>query len=78
MCNDDSCDGGTDAVIFGSKLQPMMAVMDGVVTAVEEGDPVSGEVSVTITDALGRTYTYRGFNDDNPGTNDGAAPRHLV
>jgi hypothetical protein len=76
-CTDDSCDVGTDAIIFGAKLQPIMAVADGVVTAVEEGDPISSEVSVTVVDAFGRTYTYRGFNDDNPGTADGAAPRYL-
>ena len=77
VCNQDACDVGTDAVIFGAKLQPIMAVADGVVTAVEEGDPISGEVSVTIVDPMGRTFTYRGFNDDTPGTDDGAAPRHL-
>ena len=35
----------------------------------------AGSVSVTITDALGRTYHYSGFNDDTPGTADGAAIR---
>src|SRR5690606_32781227 len=73
----DDCEGGADAIVFGIKLQPIMAVSDGVVTAVDEGDAVTGEVSVTMSDAVGRTYTYRGFNDDNPGTADGAAPRHL-
>jgi hypothetical protein len=34
-------------------------------------------VSVTIADAAGRSYRYTGFNDDNPGTDDGQAPRHL-
>jgi murein DD-endopeptidase MepM/ murein hydrolase activator NlpD len=77
VCNEDTCDVGTDAIVFGIKLQPVMAVADGVITAVEEGDPVSGEVGVTIVDAFGRTFTYRGFNDDNPGTDDGAAPRYL-
>jgi hypothetical protein len=73
----DDCEEGADAIVFGIKLQPIMAVADGVVTAVDDGDAVTGEVSVTISDAMGRTYTYRGFNDDNPGTADGAAPRHL-
>jgi hypothetical protein len=72
---EDVCDGGADAVVYGQKMQPIMAVMSGVVTAVHEQDPVAGSVSVTITDALGRTYQYSGFNDDTPGTADGAAPR---
>ena len=72
---EDVCDGGADAVVYGQKMQPIMAVMSGVVTAVDEQDPVAGSVSVTITDALGRTYQYSGFNDDTPGTADGAAPR---
>ena len=71
----DICDYGTDAVVYGQKMQPILAVMSGVVTAVEEDDPVGGSVSVTITDALGRTYHYAGFNDDTPGTTDGAAVR---
>ena len=71
----DICDNGTDAVVYGQKMQPILAVMSGVVTAVEESDPVAGSVSVTITDALGRTYHYSGFNDDTPGTADGAAIR---
>ncbi len=49
--------------------------MNGVVTAVEEGDPLLGSVSVTISDTAGRTFRYSGFNDDTPGTNDGAAVR---
>ena len=71
----DMCDGGADAVVYGQKMQPIMAVMSGVVTAVDEHDHVAGSVSVTITDALGRTYHYSGFNDDTPGTDDGAAIR---
>jgi hypothetical protein len=45
------------------------------VTAVEDGDPLAGSVSVTINDGAGRTYVYSGFNDDTPGTNDGAGAR---
>ena len=55
-------------MVFGQKMQPILAVMNGVVTAVEESDPVAGSVSVTISDTLGRTYRYSGFNDDTPGT----------
>jgi hypothetical protein len=71
----DVCDGGADAVVYGHRMQPILAAADGVVTAVQEGDPLGGRVSVTITDSVGRTYWYSGFNDDTPGTSDGAAPR---
>jgi hypothetical protein len=72
---DDVCAPGADAIILGQKGQPILAAVNGVVTAVEEGDPLSGSVTVTISDAVGRTYRYAGFNDDTPGTNDGAAVR---
>jgi len=90
-CSDDSVEAGTASaadlaaaglctdtapgIVFGVKLQPVLAVVDGVVTAVENrpGSPVS----VTITDESGRSYTLAGFNDDNPGTSDGSAPDHL-
>jgi hypothetical protein len=76
-CSDSSCPPGTPAIVYGQKLQPIMAVADGVVTAVEDGDPLSGAVTLTITDGLGRTYHYAGFNDDSPGTDDGDAPVSL-
>ncbi|MEO6570904.1 MAG: hypothetical protein ABIO83_05100, partial [Ilumatobacteraceae bacterium] len=76
-CTTDVCDVGAPAVVYGQLLQPVLAVVDGVVTAVEPGDPVSGEVSLTVTDIFGRTFHYSGFNDDNAGTDDGDAPRSL-
>jgi hypothetical protein len=75
LCVETECGDGTDAVIYGQKYQPILAAVNGVVTAVDEGDPVSGEVSVTITDGDGRSFRYAGFNDDSPGTTDGAAIR---
>ena len=69
------CSDAAPGIVFGVKLQPVLAVHDGVVTAVE--DAPGAPISVTITDVTGRGYTYRGFNDDNPGTDDGAAPTHL-
>jgi hypothetical protein len=60
-------------VIFGSKLQPIMAVVDGVITSVEAGDPVTGNVRLTLTGRDGRRFVYAGFNDDTPGTDDGEA-----
>ena len=69
------CSDTAPGIVFGVKMQPVLAVHDGVVTAVD--DAPGAPISVTITDVSGRGYTYRGFNDDNPGTNDGAAPAHL-
>ncbi|MGE5209980.1 MAG: hypothetical protein ACM3MM_01880 [Acidobacteriota bacterium] len=69
------CAEEAPAIVFGVKMQPVLAVVDGVVTDVHD---VSGEtISVTITDVVGRSYVLAGFNDDNPGTDDGAAPAHL-
>ena len=72
-CPDPECGSGAAAIVYGQKLQPIMAVADGVVTSVDYGDPVTKAVSVTLVDQLGRTYHYAGFNDDTPATNDGAA-----
>lgn len=71
------CRPEAPGIVFGVKLQPVLAVVDGVVTSVVD-EPGSGRpISVTVTDAAGRSYVYAGFNDDNPGTDDGAAPDHL-
>jgi hypothetical protein len=71
------CTARAPAVILGLQLQPVLAVADGVVTSVRD-DPAAGTpITVTITDPDGTSYVYSGFNDDNPGTDDGAAPDHL-
>jgi hypothetical protein len=69
------CAEEAPGIVFGVKLQPVLSVADGVVTDVVDrpGEPVS----VTVTDTTGRSYRLEGFNDDNPGTDDGAAPPHL-
>jgi hypothetical protein len=69
------CAATPPGIIFGVKLQPVLAVVDGIVTAVN--DQPGETISVTITDESGRSYTMAGLNDDNPGTNDGAAPPYL-
>jgi hypothetical protein len=71
------CEPGAPAIIYGQKLQPVLAIADGIVTAVDLGDPISGAVSITLTDRAGRTYHYAGFNDDSPGTADGQADPSL-
>jgi hypothetical protein len=69
------CAEEAPGIIFGVKLQPVLSVVDGVVTDVHD---LPGEtISVTVTDTGGRSYTLAGFNDDNPGTNDDSAPAHL-
>jgi hypothetical protein len=73
----DDCGGGTEAIVYGTKLQPILAVVDGVVTARQLDDPVSGAVTLAITDRRGNTFHYSGFNDDHPDTSDGAAPPWL-
>ncbi|HSJ91916.1 MAG TPA: hypothetical protein VK917_07590, partial [Ilumatobacter sp.] len=50
------CDGGTEAIVYGMKHQPVLAVVDGVVTARQLDDPVSGAVTLTITDRRGNTF----------------------
>ena len=69
------CAEEAPSIVFGVKLQPVLAVVDGVVTEVT--DRPGETISVTVTDEFGRSYRIDGFNDDNPGTNDGAAPDHV-
>ncbi len=69
------CADAAPGIVFGVKLQPVLAVHDGVVTDVV--DVPGAPISVTITDVAGRGYTYSGFNDDNPGTDDDDAPTSL-
>ena len=69
------CAEEAPSIIFGVKMQPVLAVADGVVTDVH--DEPGETISVTITDEVGRSYRLAGFNDDTPGTDDGAAPAHL-
>lgn len=69
------CSEEAPGIVFGVKLQPVLSVTDGVVTRVVD---VPGEpIAVTVTDPTGRSYRLAGFNDDTPGTDDGAAPPHL-
>ncbi|WP_420452625.1 hypothetical protein [Ilumatobacter sp.] len=71
------CTEQAPAIVFGVKLQPVLAIADGTVTEVRDR-PGSGEpISVTVTDPTGTSHVYAGFNDDNPGTDDAAAPPHL-
>ncbi len=69
------CAEQAPGIIFGVKLQPVLSVVDGVVTRVV--DTPGQTISVTVTDTFGRSYELAGFNDDSPGTDDGAAPAHL-
>lgn len=69
------CAEEAPGIIFGVKMQPVLAVADGVITSVR--DKPGDTISVTITDTVGRNYELAGFNDDTPGTDDGAAPAHL-
>jgi hypothetical protein len=76
-CDGDACDEPNPAIVYGRKLQPVLAAADGVVTSVVYEDASTGRVELTITDTAGTSYHYAGFNDDNPGTDDGDAPPAL-
>ncbi len=69
------CAEEAPGIVFGVKLQPVLSVIDGVVTDVQ--NELGDTISVTVTDPTGRSYRLAGFNDDSPGTDDGAAPPHL-
>lgn len=71
------CTEHAPAMVFGVKLQPVLAVADGVVTEVVDRPGTAMPITLTITDTLGMSYLYSGFNDDSPGTDDGAASPHL-
>ena len=76
-CAGETCDEPNPAIVYGRKLQPVLAAADGVVTSVVFEDASTGRVEMTITDTAGTSYHYAGFNDDNPGTDDGDAPPAL-
>lgn len=71
------CTDQAPGIVFGVKLQPVLAVADGMVTDVRDSPGSGKPITVTVTDPSGMSYVYAGFNDDNPGTDDGDAPDHL-
>ena len=70
-CRDD-CERRHEGIdIMGVRMQPLLAVVDGTITAI---GPRGGEISglgVTITAADGWRYNYFHVNNDNPGSDDG-------
>ncbi len=71
------CSEQAPGIVFGVQLQPVLAVVDGVVTAVHDDPGSDDPITVVVTDITGRQFVHSGFNDDSPGTDDGAAPAHL-
>ncbi|MEM8746060.1 MAG: hypothetical protein AAGF91_05105 [Actinomycetota bacterium] len=71
------CNENAPAIVFGVKLQPVLAIADGIVTAVDDEPGSDRPISVTITSPDGHSVVYSGFNDDSPGTDDGQADDHL-
>ena len=65
--------------LFAPKMRQIVAVADGRVSwlRIEEEGVLSGRM-LTLTDEDGWSYRYIHLNNDNPGTDDGAAPRHLT
>ena len=66
------------AIVYGRKLQPVLAAADGVVTSVvfEDAEHRTRSSSRSPTPPAPATTTP-GFNDDTPGTDDGDAPPAL-
>ncbi len=59
--------------VFAAKGTPVVAADDGVVTFLYTNAALSGR-GIGIKDAQGWQYAYVHLNNDNPGTDDGAAP----
>lgn len=60
--------------IFAAKHTPVVATVDGVVDWVKEDSSGLSGLAVGIRGADGWRYRYIHLNNDNPGTDDGAAP----
>jgi hypothetical protein len=60
--------------LLGTKLQPLLAATDGVVSWTR----TDGNNMLSIKDADGWTYTYVHINNDTPGTDDGANPSQYI
>ncbi|MFK8026245.1 MAG: hypothetical protein AB8G26_19980 [Ilumatobacter sp.] len=78
---DDLVDAGLcgvvdSVIVFGVKLQPILSMSDGIVTSVADRPGSEEPIEVTITNEFGISFIYSGFNDDSPGTDDGAATPH--
>ena len=67
---------GTD--VFGNKLQPLLATVDGRVSWMRLGGTGNGGNMISIEDEDGWEYWYLHLNNDSPGTDDGLAPPELV
>jgi hypothetical protein len=64
--------------LFGRKLQPLLAAVDGTITYIRaDAGGISGNM-LTIRDSAGWRYHYIHLNNDSPETDDGANPRHLA
>ncbi len=62
---------GTD--IVGVRMQPILAVVDGVVSRYQPTSTGIRGVAISIADVDGWRYNYFHNNDDTPGTDDGQA-----
>ena len=58
--------------LMADKMQPLVAVVDGVVSRLTVPEPSYGYM-LTITDDAGWQYHYIHLNNDTPGTDDGVA-----
>ncbi|MEX2658327.1 MAG: M23 family metallopeptidase [Acidimicrobiales bacterium] len=63
--------------IFAPKLTHLLAAADGTVSSIVTGTSRAGN-QLTITGVDGWRYLYVHLNNDTPGTDDGANPRHWM
>jgi hypothetical protein len=66
---------GTD--IIGVRMQPILAVVDGVISRYQPTSSGIRGVAITVADEDGWRYNYFHSNDDTPGTDDGQAPEEF-
>ncbi len=59
--------------MIGTRMQPLLAAVDGTVTRVRYENVGTAGAVITITGADGWYYNYFHLNNDAPGTDDGAA-----
>ena len=71
-CRDDCLRHHEGIDIIGVKMQPLLAAVDGTITAIGERGETAG-IGVTITARDGWRYNYFHVNNDSPGSDDGLA-----
>lgn len=74
----DACRSGCERQhkatdLMGARMWPLYAMVDGVICRLDDGEEDSYGRHITLCGDDGREYRYLHLNNDNPGTDDGAA-----